>query len=83
MALESVLAGLRVGRLVVVGAQTDACVRSTLHGAFARGYDAILVPATSVGKNFAPRLAAKLDVAPISEIVEVVSNSLSSQITAH
>lgn len=42
-ALESVLAGLGVGRLVVVGAQTDACVRSTLHGAFARGYDATLV----------------------------------------
>lgn len=41
--LESVLAGLGVGRLVVVGAQTDVCVRSTLHGAFARGYDAILV----------------------------------------
>ena len=41
--LESVLAGLGVGRLVVVGAQTDACVRSTLHGAFARGYDATLV----------------------------------------
>jgi nicotinamidase-related amidase len=42
-ALESVLSGLGVGRLVVVGAQTDACVRSTLHGAFARGYDATLV----------------------------------------
>jgi nicotinamidase-related amidase len=42
-ALENVLSGLRVGRLVVVGAQTDACIRSTLHGAFARGYDAILV----------------------------------------
>jgi nicotinamidase-related amidase len=41
--LETVLAGLRVGRLVVVGAQTDACIRSTLHGAFARGYDATLV----------------------------------------
>jgi nicotinamidase-related amidase len=41
--LEAVLSGLRVGRLVVVGAQTDACVRSTLHGAFARGYDATLV----------------------------------------
>jgi nicotinamidase-related amidase len=42
-ALENVLAGLGVGRLVVVGAQTDACIRSTLHGAFARGYDATLV----------------------------------------
>jgi nicotinamidase-related amidase len=41
--LESVLSGLGVGRLIVVGAQTDACVRSTLHGAFARGYDATLV----------------------------------------
>jgi nicotinamidase-related amidase len=41
--LESVLSGLEVGRLIVVGAQTDACIRSTLHGAFARGYDAILV----------------------------------------
>src|SRR5439155_8889406 len=41
--LETVLSGLGVGRLIVVGAQTDACVRSTLHGAFARGYDATLV----------------------------------------
>jgi nicotinamidase-related amidase len=41
--LETVLADLGVGRLVVVGAQTDACIRSTLHGAFARGYDATLV----------------------------------------
>ncbi|GAA2901235.1 isochorismatase family protein [Nonomuraea rubra] len=41
--LESVLAGLEVGRLVVAGAQTDACIRSTLHGALVRGYDAILV----------------------------------------
>jgi nicotinamidase-related amidase len=41
--LEAVLAGLGVGRLVVVGAQTDMCIRSTLHGAFVRGYDATLV----------------------------------------
>ena len=41
--LETVLASLGIGRLVVVGAQTDACIRSTLHGAIARGYDAILV----------------------------------------
>ncbi len=41
--LETVLSGLGVGRLVVVGAQSDACIRSTLHGAFARGYDATLV----------------------------------------
>ena len=41
--LETVLSGLGVGRLVVVGAQTDACVRCTLHGAFTRGYDTTLV----------------------------------------
>ncbi|MER7458399.1 isochorismatase family protein [Micromonospora sp. NPDC126480] len=41
--LEAVLAGLGVGRLVVTGAQTDACIRSTLHGALVRGYDATLV----------------------------------------
>jgi nicotinamidase-related amidase len=41
--LEAVLAGLGVGRLIVAGAQTDACIRSTLHGAFVRGYDAVLV----------------------------------------
>ena len=41
--LEDVLAGLGVGRLVVCGAQTDACIRSTLHGALVRGYDATLV----------------------------------------
>jgi nicotinamidase-related amidase len=42
-ALESVLSDLGVGRLVVAGAQTDACVRSTLHGALVRGYDTTLV----------------------------------------
>ncbi|MFF3400229.1 cysteine hydrolase family protein [Streptomyces sp. NPDC002659] len=41
--LEEVLAGARVGRLVVTGAETDACVRSTIHGAFVRGYDVTLV----------------------------------------
>ncbi|GAB3840572.1 cysteine hydrolase family protein [Micromonospora andamanensis] len=41
--LEAVLAERGVGRLIVTGAQTDACIRSTLHGAFVRGYDATLV----------------------------------------
>ncbi len=39
----------------------------------AGGYDAILSPATTDGKNFSPRIAAKLDVAQISDIIEVVS----------
>lgn len=41
--LDAVLAELGVGRLVVVGAQTDACIRSTIHGAFTRGFDVTLV----------------------------------------
>ena len=41
--LERVLSDLGIGRLVVAGAQTDACIRSTLHGALTRGYDVTLV----------------------------------------
>ncbi len=41
--LESELAARGVGRVVVTGAQTDACIRATLHGAFVRGYDTTLV----------------------------------------
>ncbi|HEX4088883.1 MAG TPA: cysteine hydrolase family protein [Trebonia sp.] len=41
--LESVLAERAVGRLIVTGAESDACIRCTLHGAFARGYDVTLV----------------------------------------
>jgi nicotinamidase-related amidase len=41
--LEQLLAERKVGRLIVTGAQTDACIRSTLHGAVVRGYDATLV----------------------------------------
>ena len=41
--LEEVLSAAGVGRLVITGAQTDACIRSTIHGAFVRGYDVTLV----------------------------------------
>jgi nicotinamidase-related amidase len=34
---------MSAGRLIVTGAETDACIRSTPHGAFARGYDVTLV----------------------------------------
>ncbi|MFM7756486.1 MAG: isochorismatase family protein, partial [Actinomycetota bacterium] len=39
--LEEHLDRLGVGSLVVTGAQTEWCIRSTLHGAIARGYDAL------------------------------------------
>lgn len=41
--LEEVLAERAVGGVVVAGAQTDECIRSTIHGAFVRGYDVTLV----------------------------------------
>ena len=41
--------------------------------AIASGYSHILFPATASGKNVAPRVAAKLDVAQISDITKVVS----------
>jgi electron transfer flavoprotein alpha subunit len=39
------------------------------------GYDAVFIAATTTGKNIAPRIAAKLDVMQLSEIVEVVDQS--------
>jgi electron transfer flavoprotein alpha subunit len=39
----------------------------------AAGYDAIVAPATTAGKNVMPRVAALLDVMQISEIIKVVS----------
>lgn len=50
--LETVLRERAVGRLLVVGAQTDACVRSTMHGAFTRGYDVTLVADAHTTEDF-------------------------------
>jgi nicotinamidase-related amidase len=50
--LESELAQRGVGRLVVTGAQTDACIRATLHGAFVRGYDTLLVSDAHTTEDF-------------------------------
>ena len=41
--------------------------------AIAAGYSHLLFPATAAGKNVAPRVAAKLDVAQISDITKVIS----------
>ena len=50
--LEAELAARGVGRLVVTGAQTDACVRATLHCAFTRGYDTFLVSDAHTTEDF-------------------------------
>ena len=52
--LESLLAERGVGRLVVSGAETDACIRSTIHGAFARGYDVTLVGDAHTTSDLSP-----------------------------
>lgn len=50
--LEAELAQRDVGRLVVTGAQTDACIRATIHGAFTRGYDTVLVSDAHTTEDF-------------------------------
>ncbi|TBY11388.1 electron transfer flavoprotein subunit alpha/FixB family protein [Rhizobium laguerreae] len=47
---------------------------SDLIVSLAGSYDTILSAATSVGKNVLPRVAALLDVAQVSEIIEVISS---------
>jgi nicotinamidase-related amidase len=41
--LESILAGLNVGHVVITGMQTNNCIRHTTHSALERGYDVTLV----------------------------------------
>lgn len=52
--LEAVLAERGVGELFVTGAQTDACIRSTLHGALVRGYDVTLVGDAHTTEDLSP-----------------------------
>lgn len=62
--LQDVLAKQGVARLYVTGAQTDFCVRSTLHGAITRGHDAILVRDchTTDDKNLGSTVIAATDI---------------------
>ena len=67
------------GAAKVLHADSDALEKrlaeamETLVLSIADKYDAILTPATTGGKNFAPRIAAKLDVMQISDITAVES----------
>ena len=58
--LEAALAPLGVGRLVIVGAQTEWCIRATLHGAIARGYDALLVSDAHTTNDMSASIPATL-----------------------
>lgn len=41
--LESLLAERHVGHLIICGAQTEFCIRNTVHSAYERGYDVTLI----------------------------------------
>jgi hypothetical protein len=62
--LEAVLADRGVGRLIVTGAQTDACIRSTLHGALVRGYDV-----TSVGDAHTTENLSEYGAPPPEQVI--------------
>jgi nicotinamidase-related amidase len=49
--LDATLRERGVVEVLIVGGQTDACIRSTLHGAFARGYDTTLVADAHTGPD--------------------------------
>jgi nicotinamidase-related amidase len=51
---EEVLAKGKIGRIILTGAQTDECIRSTLHGALARGYDVTLVGDAHTTEDLSP-----------------------------
>ncbi len=76
-------AAAAAGQIAGVSKVIHADAASLAHGlaenvaaqvlAIASSYSHILFPATASGKNIAPRVAAKLDVAQISDITKVVS----------
>ncbi|WP_196137808.1 electron transfer flavoprotein subunit alpha/FixB family protein [Aliikangiella sp. G2MR2-5] len=67
------------GVVKVLHAENEALEHATAESiadivvANAEGYSHILAPASTFGKNFMPRIGAKLDVQPISDIISVES----------
>jgi electron transfer flavoprotein alpha subunit len=62
--------------LLADGAQYEHMLAEPLAAlvvSLASGYDAIVTPATTTGKNFMPRVAALLDVMQISDIIKVIA----------
>lgn len=75
--LDGVLSEREIGHLVVAGAQTDFCVRWTLHGALERGYDTTLVADAHTTDD------ASTDALPsAAQTVALLNNVWASQETA-
>lgn len=76
-AAESAAAVADVGRVILADAEAYAHQLpeniAPLVAELGKNYSHVLAAATTSGKNFMPRAAALLDVAQISDIVEVVS----------
>jgi electron transfer flavoprotein alpha subunit len=81
LAAEAAAKIARVGKVLLAdAAQLEAGLAENVEATVltivqdpAKDYSHILAPATAYGKNIAPRVAARLDVAQISEITAVVS----------
>ena len=78
-AAAAAAAGQIAGVAKVIHADSEALAHSLAENvaaqvlAIAGNYSHILFPATAAGKNVAPRVAAKLDVAQISDVTQVIS----------
>ncbi len=69
--LDETLAALGVGHLYISGAQTDFCVRHTLHAALERGYDVTLVEDAHTTDD----AQWKLGLLPASAIIDEMNRS--------
>lgn len=85
--LEATLAGLGAGHLILVGAQSDGCVRSTSYGALRTGYDITLVSdahTTSDRPNGASIIPAELIVAHVNLANQFIDYpNTSSRVVSH
>lgn len=66
--LADVLAEADARHLVIAGAQTDACIRSTLHGAVLRGYDVTLVSDCHTTGEFPPEYTGGERISALTKI---------------
>ena len=74
--LHTIAAADKLGKdihVFVAGHAADAVAAAALEMIASSNYTHVLAPATSFGKNVAPRIAAKLDVAQISDITAIES----------